>query len=79
VGEVPIEDRHGDEVRVVAGLGGDGVVASVRLLPADQAVRNPAFDVTPAEYVTGFVTERGLFAPSELEGVWLGLSRGGRS
>jgi methylthioribose-1-phosphate isomerase len=26
-------------------------------------VRNPAFDVTPARYVTGFITERGIIHP----------------
>jgi methylthioribose-1-phosphate isomerase len=30
------------------------------------AVYNPAFDVTPAELITGIITERGVFKPSEL-------------
>jgi methylthioribose-1-phosphate isomerase len=29
-------------------------------------VRNPAFDVTPAELITGIITERGVFTPAEL-------------
>jgi methylthioribose-1-phosphate isomerase len=29
-------------------------------------VYNPAFDITPAEYITGIITERGVFAPHEL-------------
>lgn len=70
VREVPIEDRSGDEVRVVTGVGDTGAGASVRILPPEQPVRNPAFDVTPAEYVTGFVTERGVFTPAELEAAW---------
>ena len=28
---------------------------------------NPAFDVTPAKFIKGFVTEVGVFAPGELE------------
>ena len=30
------------------------------------AARNPAFDVTPTRFVTGYVTERGVFGPGEL-------------
>lgn len=29
-------------------------------------VLNPAFDVTPAEYITAIITERGVFKPGEL-------------
>jgi methylthioribose-1-phosphate isomerase len=31
-------------------------------------VWNPAFDVTPAELITGIITDRGIFAPSEVAG-----------
>ena len=34
---------------------------------ANVEVANPAFDVTPAELVTGIVTEHGIFKPGELE------------
>ncbi|HNI68272.1 MAG TPA: hypothetical protein PKV55_09540 [Nitrospira sp.] len=34
------------------------------------AVYNPAFDVTPAELITGIITERGVFKPGELAGVF---------
>ncbi|HET6463994.1 MAG TPA: S-methyl-5-thioribose-1-phosphate isomerase, partial [Nitrospiria bacterium] len=30
-------------------------------------VANPAFDVTPAKYITGIITERGVFKPGELK------------
>ena len=36
------------------------------MTPAGIAVRNPAFDVTPAALVTAIVTERGVFKPSEI-------------
>ncbi|HWB81394.1 MAG TPA: S-methyl-5-thioribose-1-phosphate isomerase [Nannocystaceae bacterium] len=55
--DIPIEDRHGDEVRVHGGS---------LMTPAGIAVRNPAFDVTPAALVTAIVTERGVFKPSEI-------------
>src|SRR2546429_3773652 len=48
---IPIEQRSPDEVKSVAGR----LVA-----PAAVAALNPAFDVTPARYVTGFLTDRGV-------------------
>lgn len=48
---IPIEERN---EREVTHLG------SSRLTPGGARVRNPAFDITPAEYVTAIVTERGI-------------------
>jgi methylthioribose-1-phosphate isomerase len=48
---IPIEERSGDEVTVVAGT---------RVAPAGVPARYPAFDVTPAALVTAIVTERGV-------------------
>jgi len=62
---IPIEDRDGDEFRVVHGLD-DGARAQVRIAPAEAAVANPAFDVTPARLITAIVTERGCAAPDRL-------------
>ena len=53
---IPIEERAADEVTGYRGI---------RWAPNGVAVRNPAFDVTPADLVTGLITERGvLSAPS---------------
>jgi len=52
--EIPIEERSPDEVTHHAGR---------RLAPEGVSVRNPAFDVTPARYVTAIVTERGIARP----------------
>ena len=49
--DIPIEERSGDEVR---GYG------EQRWAPAGVAVRNPVFDVTPAQLVSGLITERGV-------------------
>src|SRR6266511_3773792 len=51
---IPIEQRAAAEVTVMAGrpIAPDGVAAL-----------NPAFDVTPARYVSGFVTDRGIVQP----------------
>jgi methylthioribose-1-phosphate isomerase len=51
---IPIEQRAPEEVTMVAGR---------RIAPRSVAALNPAFDVTPARYVTGFVTDRGLEQP----------------
>jgi len=53
-GGIPIEERKPDEVREVGG----------RLLTLPYVeVRNPAFDVTPAAYITAIITERGVCHP----------------
>jgi methylthioribose-1-phosphate isomerase len=48
---IPIERRDGEELTVVAGQ---------RLAPPGVAVENRAFDITPAELVTAYVTEEGV-------------------
>jgi methylthioribose-1-phosphate isomerase len=62
---IPIEERSGEEMRIVRGLDGAGRPASVAIAPETTAVANPAFDVTPAALVTGIITEKGLFAAQE--------------
>jgi len=62
---IPIEQRGLDEVKTVAGR---------PIAPAAADALNPAFDVTPARYVTGFVTDRGLEQPPFAGGE----GRGGR-
>lgn len=57
---IPIEERSADEVRVVRGRTAEGRIESVELFSAESPAANPAFDVTPAEYVTGLLTEYGL-------------------
>ena len=51
-GHVPIEERAGDEVSQLTGIGMDGGVGSLRIVDQSTAVANPAFDVTPARLVT---------------------------
>src|SRR3954471_1794677 len=51
---IPIEER---DQREVSHLG------SARLTPEGAHIRNPAFDVTPHRYITGIITERGIFRP----------------
>jgi methylthioribose-1-phosphate isomerase len=52
--DIVIEERGAEEVREAAGA---------QLAPPETPVRNPAFDITPAELVTALVTERGVAQP----------------
>ena len=53
---IPIEQRNADEVRGVAGSFGSCIWS-----PAEAPVYNPAFDVTPAELVTGWILDSGVY------------------
>jgi methylthioribose-1-phosphate isomerase len=57
--DIPIEERDGDEFRLVHGLDGRGVPSALRQLPAGEDVANPAFDVTPGWLTKAIITERG--------------------
>jgi methylthioribose-1-phosphate isomerase len=57
---IPIESRSSDEVLMVLGRDEYGHTTRVALAPAGTRAVNFAFDVTPAELVTGLLTERGL-------------------
>ena len=65
VADIPIEERDAREVTHIAGRGADGAVTEVQLTPEGVAARNFAFDVTPARFVTGLITERGVCAATE--------------
>jgi methylthioribose-1-phosphate isomerase len=51
---IPIEERPAAEVREINGR---------LIVPAGAKVRNPAFDVTPARYITAFITDEGIVRP----------------
>jgi methylthioribose-1-phosphate isomerase len=58
-GAIPIEERDGDELRVIRGVDAAGRPAAVRTIPADEAAINPAFDVTPHRLIDAIISERG--------------------
>jgi methylthioribose-1-phosphate isomerase len=62
-----VEERSGEEVRMVEGLDRENMVR-VRILPEEHPVANPGFDVTPAGLVTALITERGVCMATE-EGI----------
>ncbi|MBI3749551.1 MAG: S-methyl-5-thioribose-1-phosphate isomerase, partial [Chloroflexi bacterium] len=71
---IPIEERKAEEVLEFRGI---------RVAPAGTGVRNPAFDITPAELIGGIVTEEGVvrapFEPGLRAAVAAGLARWGRA
>ncbi|HVB66717.1 MAG TPA: S-methyl-5-thioribose-1-phosphate isomerase, partial [Acetobacteraceae bacterium] len=64
IAEIPIEERAEAEVASLTGRAPDGTVTTVRVIPDFSSAANPAFDVTPARLVSGFITERGCCAAS---------------
>jgi methylthioribose-1-phosphate isomerase len=65
VRQIPIEQRHGEEVSHISGLLPDGrTVEQVQVTPTGSPVANYGFDVTPARLVTGLITERGVAVAS---------------
>jgi len=65
---IPIEERSSDEVLKMPGRLPDGSVVTVEIAAPGSSAGNPAFDLTPARLVTGFVTERGV-CPASNEGL----------
>jgi len=55
--DIPIEERDGDEILKVG---------SVYVTLPEIETANPAFDVTPAKYITGYITEYGVFSIDRL-------------
>jgi len=62
--EIPIEERDPDEVSMVYGRATEGL-DSVNTVATNTRISNFAFDVTPARFVTGLITEKGVCEASE--------------
>ncbi|CAN5140314.1 S-methyl-5-thioribose-1-phosphate isomerase [soil metagenome] len=63
--EIPIEQRSAEEVSRMTGRTADGRIETVDIIAPGSPVANYAFDVTPAKYVTGLITEKGVIAAEE--------------
>jgi S-methyl-5-thioribose-1-phosphate isomerase len=61
--EIEIEERGPEEITGMWGVDEAGEACRVEIAGEGFNVRNPAFDVTPARYVTGFITEKGIIRP----------------
>jgi methylthioribose-1-phosphate isomerase len=58
--QIPIEERQAGEVTHIKGIA---------IAPEGVNVRNPAFDVTPARYITAIITEKGIVSGDYLFGL----------
>ena len=63
--DIPIEERNSEELTHVEGLDENNNVKKVLIYPKKSKTMNLAFDVTPAKYVTGLITEKGVCEASK--------------
>jgi translation initiation factor eIF-2B subunit alpha/methylthioribose-1-phosphate isomerase len=67
--DIPIEERSEEEVTHISGFT-EGDIKKVRIAPEGSHAKNPAFDVTPAKYITKFITEKGIINPRDLKNLF---------
>jgi len=58
--DIPIEERSSEELSHVEGIDENNKIKKVLIYPNNSKAMNLAFDVTPAKYVTGLITEKGI-------------------
>ena len=63
--DIPIEERNSEELTHIEGLDKDKNLQKILIYPQNSKAKNLAFDVTPAKYVTGLITEKGICEASE--------------
>ncbi len=63
--DIPIEERNSEELSHIEGLDENGNIKKVKIYPKKSKSMNLAFDITPAKYVTGLITEKGVCEASE--------------
>ncbi len=63
--EIPIEERNSEELSHIEGVDKTGNVIKVQVYPKKSKSMNLAFDVTPAKYITGLITEKGICEASK--------------
>jgi len=63
--KIPIEERNSEELSHVEGLDKNNKLQKVLIYPQKSKAMNLAFDVTPAKYITGLITEKGICEASE--------------
>ncbi|MFH1587967.1 MAG: S-methyl-5-thioribose-1-phosphate isomerase [Candidatus Diapherotrites archaeon] len=65
--EIPIEERNENEVLFMQGLNEKNEIEKIRIAPKGSKAGNPAFDITPAKFITGIITEKGIINANEKE------------
>ena len=58
--DIPIEERNSEELSHIEGIDQDNKRKKILIYPKKSKALNLAFDVTPAKYVTGLITEKGI-------------------
>ncbi len=58
--DIPIEERNSEELSHVEGLDNNDKLTKVLIYPKKSKAMNLAFDITPAKYVTGLITDKGV-------------------
>ena len=58
--DIPIEERNSEELSHVEGIDENNKIKKVLIYPNKSKANNLAFDITPAKYVTGLITEKGI-------------------
>ncbi len=62
---IPIEERDSNELSTIEGLDEKGNIKKIQIYPENSKSLNLAFDVTPAKFITGLITEKGICSASE--------------
>lgn len=65
--QIPIELRSEDEVLKKTGLTNSGIIETILVCTPGSSALNPSFDVTPAKYIKGIITEKGIVKPNNEE------------
>ena len=63
--DIPIEERDSTELSYIEGLDKNNKIQKILIYPQKSKAMNLAFDITPAKYVTGLITEKGVCLASE--------------
>ena len=63
--DIPIEERSSEELSKIEGVDENGNIKKIQIYPNKSKAMNLAFDVTPAKYITGLITEKGICEASE--------------
>ena len=58
--DIPIEERNSDELSHIEGIDENNEIKKLLIYPKKSKAMNLAFDITPAKYVTGLITEKGI-------------------
>ncbi len=64
--EIEVEQRSENEILYISGIDETGKERKIRIANPGSAAYNPAFDITPAKYITGFITSKGVISVNGL-------------